>query len=154
MIWIRLATEEDVAQMAPKLRQADKNEVWASDGYSPLEALRTSYSLSKPCFTAVLDDEPLAMFGTVPILSNVGSIWLLGTDSVSKAPTSFLRWSRRLLPFLLQPYDMVCNLVDARNTVHIRWIRWLGFTFIRKTTHGPQQLPFYEFARLAKCVDL
>ena len=150
MAWIRLSEKKDIDYIAPRMRQADVAEVRASDGCSPLEALRMSYSLSEPCFTGMDGDTPIAMFGAVPLLDNVGSVWLLGTDAISESiPISFLRWSRRFLPFLMEPYDMVCNLVDARNTVHIKWIRWLGFNFLNKTIHGPEQLPFYEFARLA-----
>lgn len=149
MTWIRLATEEDIAQMAPKLRQADKDEVWASGAYLPEDALRASYSASEPCFAAVADGEPHALFGVAPLTDNVGAIWLLGTDAIDTNPITFLRWSRRFLPFLMEPYDMVCNLVHARNTVHIKWLRWLGFCFLREVSHGPEQQPFYEFARLS-----
>jgi len=148
--WIRLATEEDIAYIAPRMRQADKDEVWASGGYMPEEALRMSYRASEPCFAAVNGDEPVTMFGVAPLTDNVGAIWLLGTDAITdKIPISFLRWSRRFLPFLMEPYDMVCNQVYAGNTVHIKWIRWLGFSFIRETKFGPRNNRFYEFARLS-----
>ena len=79
----------------------------------------------------------------------VGAIWLLGTDAITNdIPTAFLRHSKRFLPFLTEPYDMVCNIVDKRNEVHIKWIKWLGFSFIRELNYGPKDLPFYEFARL------
>ncbi len=150
MTWIRLATEEDISYVAPRLRQADKEEVWASGSYLPEDALRASYRASEPCFAGVEQDKPVALFGVAPVSSNVGAIWLLGTDAISnKIPISFLRWSRRFLPFLLEPYDMVCNQVHAKNTVHIKWLRWLGFTFINKIERGPYNEQFYEFARLS-----
>jgi len=147
-MWIDIATEDDVVQMAPRLRQADKDEVWASGGYLPEDALRASYSSSQPCFAFRGPSGPQALFGIAPISGNVGAIWLLGTDAIDTNPITFLRWSRRFLPFLIQPYDMVCNLVYAGNTVHIKWLRWLGFVFLREVKHGPEHLPFYEFARL------
>lgn len=148
-MWIDLATEDDVVQMAPRLRQADKDEVWASGGYLPEDALRASYRASQPCFAFRGPAGPQALFGVAPMYENVGAIWLLGTDAIDTTPITFLRWSRRFLPFLIEPYDMVCNLVHTRNTVHIKWLRWLGFCFIREVKHGPEHQSFYEFARLS-----
>lgn len=150
MSWIRLATEEDIAYVAPRMRQADKDEVWASGGYEPEEALRLSYRASRPCFAGVNDkNEPSALFGAAPLSDNVGAVWLLGTNSIDTSPISFLRWSKKFFPYVMEPYDMVCNLVHAENAVHIKWLRWLGFSFLRKVKHGPEQQPFYEFARLS-----
>ena len=146
---IKLATEEDVRWMAPRLRQAHKDEVMASGGRTAEEALKESFEASEPCFAAINSQaEPVALFGTCPLTDNVGAIWLLGTNSIDDEPISFLRWSKKFLPFVLEPYDLVCNFVDARNTVHIKWLRWLGFSFLRRVNRGPYQLPFYEFARL------
>tara|TARA_R100001509_G_scaffold74845_2_gene41854 strand:+ start:2182 stop:2637 length:456 start_codon:yes stop_codon:yes gene_type:complete len=147
--WVRLATEQDLDSMSTRLREADKKEVEASGGYQPEEALRLSYESSDTCFAFGSPEDVWAMFGVTTMFDNVGAIWLLGTDAIDTNPIAFLRWSRRFLPFLLEPYDMVCNLVHAENTVHIKWLRWLGFAFIRKVSHGPKQLPFYEFARLS-----
>ena len=150
MAWIRLATDEDVEWLAPRLRQADKDEVKASGGWEPEEALRMSFEASEPCFAGLFGQGELAvLFGAAPVTDNVGAVWLLGTDLIETYPMSFLRWSKKFLPFIAEPYDLICNHVDARNTVHIKWLRWLGFHFLRKVNHGPFQLPFYEFARLS-----
>lgn len=142
---------EDIKKIASGLRQADANEIDAL-GREPEEAIEESYFGSKPkCYTFIGKGVPAAMFGVVPFEENErwGSIWLLGTDRVTNViPISFLKWTKKFLPTLLEPYDMVCNIVDARNTVHIKWIKWLGFTFIRELTHGPEGRTFYEFARL------
>tara|TARA_R100001460_G_scaffold107919_1_gene157583 strand:- start:617 stop:1081 length:465 start_codon:yes stop_codon:yes gene_type:complete len=153
-MWIKESKKDDIDYIASNMRKADRDEVWASDRCTPLEALTISYGMSKPCFTGMDGQTPVAMFGVVPLLENIGSIWLLGTDVISDSkPISFLRWSKKFFPTLTKSYDMVCNRVDGRNKVHIKWIKWLGFTFINEVNHGPDQLPFYEFARLIKCVD-
>ena len=143
--------ESDVQAIAPKLRQADLDEIEAL-GEDPEDALSKSYFGSKPrCYTAEHKEVPMAMFGVVPFADNPkwGSIWLLGTDDVTnKAPISFLKWTKLFFPTLIEPYEMVCNIVDKRNTVHIKWIKWLGFSFVREVTAGPHNKTFYEFARL------
>jgi hypothetical protein len=30
---------------------------------------------------------------------------------------------------MLRDYPRLCNVVDVRNTVAIRWLKWLGFEF-------------------------
>ena len=144
--------EGDVEFVSSRMRQADVNEVKARGYQCPEEALRMSCEGSKPeCYTAVTDGIPIAMMGVVPFEDNprIGSIWLLGTDEITNTvPMSFLRWSRRFLPIMMEPYDLVCNMVDKRNTVHIKWLEWLKFSFLRETIHGPEQRPFYEFAKV------
>lgn len=142
----------DIDYISTRLRDPDLREIKALGDFTPREALEMSYFGSRPkCYTAIGKGIPVAMFGVVPFEENDrwGSIWLLGTDGVTDdIPITFLKWTKRFLPILLEPYDMVCNLVDKRNEVHVKWLRWLGFSFIRELRHGPENRTFYEFARL------
>ena len=151
MAWVRAAAEVDVDFIARNMREADRMEC-AAYGKSPYLALSEGFQCSLPCFTGMVDDRPVVMFGVVPLGDGIGSIWLLGTDAITnEIPVAFLRWTKRLLPVLTEPLTLVCNAVDKRNVVHVKWLRWLGFTFIREVRLGPSDLPFYEFARLT-CV--
>lgn len=146
------ARESDIDYIAPRLRKPDLQEIKALGDLSPRDALTLSYFGSKPkCYTAIGSGVPVAMFGVVPFEENErwGSIWLLGTDDITdKVPIPFLKWTKRFFPILMEPYDMVCNIVDKRNEVHIKWIKWLGFSFVRELQHGPENRTFYEFVRL------
>ena len=146
------SVRSDIDYIAPRLREPDLREIKALGDFSAEEALTISYFGSKPkCYTAIGKGVPVAMFGVVPFEENErwGSIWLLGADDVTnKVPIPFLKWTKKFLPILLEPYDMVCNIVDTRNEVHIKWIKWLGFSFVRELRHGPENRTFYEFARL------
>lgn len=153
MGWVRAAAECDVDYIARNMREADRMECEAH-GKSPYVALMEGFECSLPCFTGLIDQRPVVMFGVVPVDENFGSIWLLGTDAITnEIPVAFLRWSKRLLPVLSEPFKVVGNAVDKRNAVHIKWLRWLGFTFIREVRLGPSDLPFYEFARLTCAVQ-
>tara|TARA_Y100001937_G_scaffold21781_2_gene30753 strand:- start:1772 stop:2401 length:630 start_codon:yes stop_codon:yes gene_type:complete len=147
----RNSVYEDVGFISQNLRQADLDEIEAL-GRVPEQAIEESFFGSKPhSYTGEYQGVPMAMFGVVPFEENPkwGSIWLLGTDDVTDgAPISFLKWTKLFFPILIEPYEMVCNIVDKRNEVHIKWIKWLGFKFIREITHGPNKRTFYEFARL------
>lgn len=144
--------ENHIPHVANNMREADLDELAATGTRDPHRALTMGFEMSKPsCYTFVMDDLPVSMFGVAPLEGHPawGSIWMLGTDDVTdKCSFHFLRWSKRFLPNLLEPYDMVCNIVDARNTVHIKWIQWLGFKFLRPITFGPENRTFWEFAEV------
>ena len=83
------------------------------------------------------------MFGVSPHFEEgIGFIWLLGTDEIKDISWQFLRESREWLEKISSPYKMVCNMVHEENTVHIKWLKFLGFTFLKRTK------PFIEFARI------
>ena len=64
----------------------------------------------------------------------------------------FLHTSRILVEEWQKRFPILQNFIDARNVTHIRWLRWLDFTFIsRREQHGPFGLPFYEFVRIVPC---
>jgi len=144
--------EAHIPYVANNMREADRMEIAATGTYDPHVALQTGYENSKPNgYTLVVDDLPVCMFGVGPMSENPewGQIWLLGTDDITdNCSFHFLRWSKRFLPTLMEPYEMVCNIVDARNTVHIKWIKWLGFKFLRPITFGPEKRTFWEFAEV------
>ncbi len=85
---------------------------------------------------------PEIMFGVgdLNILAGVGAPWLLGTDAVEKHGPAFLRRSRNFRDQLLTRYSVLRNFVDDRNTVSIRWLRWLGFTLL-----DPVEIRGYQF---------
>jgi hypothetical protein len=84
------------------------------------------------------------MFG----VSKEGAIWLLASDDIHRIRFSFLRESRKVIDFLNQKYPKLWNYVDSRNQLHLRWLKWCGFIFLRKVNYGVNQKPFYEFIKL------
>jgi hypothetical protein len=149
MLTVRPSQIEDAELLAPRLRQADLQEIEAARGEDPFTILCYGIEISNPCFTVVDSSlQPVAIFGIVPDSKNsrVGLIWLLASDDLLAYSIFFLRNSRRWIKRLLEDYDLLWNYVDARNELHIRWIEWCGFTLIRKLdNYGVGQLPFYEF---------
>lgn len=150
-IFIRLSEPEDAAVMAPNLREADRNEIAARTAQEPLQALTESMSLSSTCLTGTYLGEPFAICGVCPVIEGVGAIWLLGTDAVMnpKVSRQFLRFSKLYVDQFQHMYPLLFNYIDARNTVHIKWLKWLGFQFINlHQKFGVGKLPFYEFVRI------
>lgn len=145
----RLPIIPDCHYLAKRLRKADLKDV-AAAGLDPLESLIRGYVYSKDCRTIALPDgRPAAMFGVATFQVDdlkVGSIWLLGTDELIEHRWKFLRESKYWLKHMSSGFDLLCNSVHKDNEEHIKWIRWLGFTFLRHTEcHGE---PVIEFAKI------
>ena len=142
---VRLSKATDAVILAPRLRAADAAEVRAL-GKRPIEALIDGFRHSAQCLTIERSGRPCAMFGVVPAELDglhVGVVWLLGSDELLCFRRLFLRESRAWLDEISQGYDLLANIIDERNTVHIRWLRWLGFSLL-----GPHTIfgsSFIEF---------
>ncbi|OJF92062.1 hypothetical protein AX761_21725 [Rhizobium sp. 58] len=123
------AQASHIRSIAERMRQADRDEVFAASGRSPVGALLFSFKKSSIAWTAVVDGRPEVMFGVgdLNILAGVGAPWLLGTDAVERNYVAFLRGSVEWRDQLLRRYSTLRNFVDERNRVSIRWLRWLGF---------------------------
>lgn len=122
------ARPEHIEPIARRMRQADRDEVFAASGKTATEALEYSLEKSAHSWTAIVDGVPEAMFGVgdLNILAGVGAPWLLGTDAVEENVKLFLRLSRDFKAQLLSRYPVLRNFVDDRNTASVRWLRWLG----------------------------
>jgi hypothetical protein len=148
-------TVEDVEYIAPKLRTADKNECQAATGKEPLDVLLSSLEIGDLTLTLrTPQGERVGLCGVVAShLDNAGIIWMCATDDIYQHQMTFLRNSKAALAKLSQGYTVLFNCVDARNTVHMKWLDWMGFTFINKhETYGAESRPFYEFVRINKNV--
>ncbi|MAH44909.1 hypothetical protein CMI37_03720 [Candidatus Pacearchaeota archaeon] len=143
---VRLSQAEDCVSLAGQLRSADLKELQAH-GVTPEKALTVGYEASTPCYTIEHEGEPVAMFGVSPLTVGVpkqtGAVWLLGSDRIKDIRTRFLRESRQWLEEISKPYALLANVVHEENALHIRWLQFLGFTFVRKVS------PFIEFARIS-----
>ena len=125
-------------------------EVRASHGLSPRRALRLALVVSGRydlAFTATLENEPVVMFGITPpsILDEVAVPWMLTTAAVEKHPKTFMKESRALFEVFKQSFPRMRNYVDARNTVAVRWLQWLGFSVYYPEPFGPDEMPFHKF---------
>ena len=149
---VRLATIQDAHSLAKDLRPEDEAEIRAMSGQEPLRALLHGIQFSDVPL-AIQDDDgtTIGLFGVVTTQQKprVGAVWLLASPKLLKYSRRLARESRRWVQTLQQNYDVLFNLVDERNTIHIRWIQWCGFTFVnRHPTLGAEQRPFLEFVRI------
>lgn len=155
--YTRRSVASDISAVAAAMRQEDVAEVLAGEGVGPREALLYCFMAGKPCMTiCAADDTPVAMWGVTPESGTVGRVWLLGTDRLVQEPATcrrFLREARDHLRQVFSAYAVLWNCVDARNAVHVRWIRWMGFTFVAEhPNYGAEGRLFLEFCQVSPCV--
>ena len=86
----------------------------------------------------------LAIFGVVGVDGQAGAPWMLGTDDLKRC-RSLLRDCREYLDGYAKQYRYLTNAVWSGNTVHIEWIKWLGFTFEGSDVRNGQT--FLQFHR-------
>ena len=138
--------------VAANMRQEDKEEIFAYSGTLPKEQMFYCFFSSKPCMTMVgRKGNIMGMYGVVPCSPKVGRIWMLGHKSMTsdyKDVRAFLRNSPIELEKFHCNYPLLYNYVDARNKTHIKWIKWMGFSIIKKhATFGVEGRTFYEFVK-------
>lgn len=151
MIYARPSIVPDVFAVAKDIRPEDAAEIYAASGMDTIGGLMTGYLHSDECWTVCTSKErrPIALFGLRKLDKDKGVVWLLAANDLPKYGIRFLRESRGWIDRFHQKADLLFNAVDQRNTVHIRWLEWLGFKFIRVIPeYGHLKLPFVEFARI------
>ena len=141
------ATLEHAEELAENMRWADCEEVWATAHLYPLQATLFSLEASRDATTGLADGCVVCMFGVGPaaIISTTGVPWLLTTDGVERHAKAFLRRNKKVVKEMLMTYPFLKNYVDERNTVAVRWLKWLGFDIMPSVPFGVEELPFHPF---------
>ena len=141
----------DETRLAPILRAADFAELTASSDQPAEQLLREGAELSAPsCSILNGSGEVVGMFGVVPVGRNSGRVWLVGAEELTKNPLrkQFIRESHLYLNGLHKQYPLLFNVISEDNKIHVRWLKWLGFSFINRIpAYGRNKQPFLEFVR-------
>ena len=133
---------EAAAQVASNLRPDDRREV--EEGHGIPSALLPVLMCHNPSYVyfTVPDGKTAGMAG----VGKEGDIWMLCTPAIHDFPITFAREAKRWVDSRTEP--LLWNIVDCRNTVHLKLLKFLGFKFLRKFKHGPNNLYFIEFCRV------
>ena len=144
------ASLADVRELVPLLRMEDARELADTCRHGAYHAIAMGVLLGSPSLT--LRTPEGALFGilsVVPVGPRVGAIAFSGTKEVERRSIGFLRGGKEVLQGLSKDYDLLFNAADARNEAHLRWLRWLGFSLIRRVEgYGHHSIPVIEFARI------
>ena len=133
-------TLEAAYQVASNLRPEDRRECVEGHGIDPIIHVVLA-SQDGSCWSFTMPNGETA--GIVGIIDD--QIWMLCTPVIHQYPLTFAREAKRWLDSRTEPY--LWNVVDKRNTMHIKLLKFLGFTFHEELSFGPNNLPFIRFDR-------
>tara|TARA_R100000700_G_scaffold627_3_gene1677 strand:- start:512 stop:964 length:453 start_codon:yes stop_codon:yes gene_type:complete len=150
MGYLRKANLKDLNYVCEHIREIDRLEAYYQTGQKPQDALRLTYLHGKTNMAiADDDDKPIGLCGVV----SDGCIWMVATDDLftnKKYKIQLIRKGREWVDSLLKSYKVLYNFVYAENTSAIKWLKSLGFKFIKyHANYGEEKKPFYEFLRIS-----
>ena len=143
--YIHPITYEAALEVATNLRSDDRREVVEGHGLNPMILLPLAAEEGSAVYFTVPDGKTAGLAG----VGDDGAIWMLCTPEIHRYPITFAREAKRFVDSREEP--LLWNIVDCRNTVHLKLLKFLGFKFLRKVTHGPNNLQFIEFCRVRRC---
>jgi len=148
--FLKVATLKEANYLSTRLRQEDIDECKANANVSPKEALLIGVQHSHLPFTVYnKEHNPVMIMGVIPQGKNLGMIWLLSSPEIKNMPLTFLRNCKTVLDCYNQTFPVLYNYIDARNKLHINWLKWLGFRFIKvHNKFGYEQRKFIEFVKI------
>ncbi len=125
---------EAALEVAANLRPDDYREVVEGHGHDPMVVLPLALDLPNSIYFTVPNGKTAGLAG----VDELGSVWMLCTPEIEKAKKYIES----------RPQDLLWNIVDKRNRVHLKLLKFLGFHFLRELKHGPNNLTFIEFCRV------
>jgi hypothetical protein len=147
--YIKPATIELAWQSSKFLRWQDKQELEGL-GHPPFFALPMSVAVTKDPICFYNPQGELSGFaGVVDEGDGIGRVWMLTTPAVETMPILFFKEAKKWLEGL--NYQMLHNIMDPRNRMHLKLLHMLGFKRLCYVPVGPKRLTYVEFAKL--CVN-
>jgi hypothetical protein len=149
--YTRKTLEKDLGLLEENLRDADVAELHAQSGLEPRIALKMAFMLSRRCRTLCdCSGSPIGIYGVNDSgTKGLGAIWMMATPDLLKHQRQFLRECRDGISEISQGYSCIFNYTDARNTIHHKWLKWCGFTFIKNhKNYGKNNEAFLEFVKI------
>lgn len=139
------------AELALTLRPGELLELEAQGFASPSHALVEGLRDSEEACTVLYRGRVVAMFGVA--LKRVGGtrlggrwnamLWFLTGEGFQRAVWHALPLARQVLAALLERYQVLVTIIDARYDAAIRWARHLGFQLLEGMPYGPDDYLFH-----------
>ena len=146
--YIHPITLEAALNVASNLRPDDRKEIEEGHGLNPVEVLTLEAQNSSCVYFTMPNGKTAGMGG----IENNGLIWMVCTPDVEKYPHTFVRTAKEYME--RNDNKLLWNIVDKRNKVHLKLLKFLGFRFLREIRYGPNNLSFIEFCRVRRSRSL
>jgi len=124
---IRKTEPNDILELANTMRVEDQREVQSMAGLSPLEALSLGYMQSTDCITGVGKQGTVSLVAGVVSTGSYGAVWMLSAPDIKTNARELATTGRAWITAMTMKHGRLENVVDARNKLHIRLIKFMGF---------------------------
>lgn len=129
----RPVTPQVIAELLPRLRAVDRLELDCMTTGDREAALADMVARARRSCAAYMGGDLVCILGVnaVSVLSDVGCPWMLTTRAVDRPHVrrEFIAGGRVALEWVGEDFRRLWNLVAEENTVAVRWLKWMGFTF-------------------------
>ena len=142
--YVHPITIEAAKEVASNLRPDDRREIEEGWGLDPMDVLVKAAHKGNGVWFEVPNGKTAGLAG----VDDGGIIWMICTPAIHEYPITFAREAKRFVESRTEP--LLWNIVDKRNTVHLKLLKFMGFKFLREISHGPNQLSFIEFCRVPR----
>jgi hypothetical protein len=132
------------------IRQLDLDEMKATSGSPPEEALMRSLRVSTKAWAYVHKGAALSIFGVAPWpgTPTLGSPWMISTDLFNQHSFQIARFAKQIVRDMGEGFDFLVNYVDIRQLGHLPWREWAGFQFDEFIPEfGVERRPFLRFSK-------
>jgi len=138
---------EAAVDVASNLRPDDYREVMEGHGHFPPFYIPMAAFNGDTVWFEVPNGKTAGLAG----VQEGGKVWMLCTEAIHEYPLTFAREAKRFIES--REEKLLWNIVDKRNTAHLKLLKFLGFKFLRELKHGPNQLTFIEFCRVRTSIN-
>ena len=135
---------EAAMDVASNMRPEDRREAEEGWGVDPSLTLADAAQEGSCVWFEVPNGKTAGVAGVDP----GGQIWMVCTPAIEEFPLTFAREAKRFVEARTEP--LLWNVVDKRNIIHLKLLKFLGFKFLRELPFGPNQLSFIEFCRVSR----
>lgn len=143
----RHPTAADCLHIVREMRRSDILELLGNplnQGKTIREIVLDSVLISEHAWVACYDDIPFIMFGCAyDPKHEIGFPWLFGTTEMTKHGKKIVREAPVWLELFSDSVQIMINIFDLRNAVHLAWAQKLGFTPLQKLNNNYQYMVKY-----------
>ena len=132
-------TLEAAIEVASDLRPEDRREGEEGHGVDPFTSIVSKAQEGSCIYFTMPNGRTAGMAG----VEDDGMIWMLTTTAIYEYPFAFTRGAKKFVEN--HSHKRLWNIIDKRNTVHLKLLKFLGFEFLEEIFLGPNNLPFIIF---------
>lgn len=130
----------EASELAANLRDQDREEIRALGVADPVASIEWGIRNSSTCWAARAEGKIGCIFGAAN-----GVVWMLGTPLVVKYRRNLAAQAPGYIKQMLQTHGRLYNVVHAKNTNAVRWLKRAGFTLQEASPFGPHGEMFHFF---------